>query len=357
MAPASNVLRVLQVLFVLFLCAGLALGGWIGWFYWHSRTGGAQLLARARRQIDAGPRSGAPSARCTPVHGAPAAEVVIPSIALVAPVVQGDGDAALADAVGHVPASVWPGEPGTTVLVGHDVTWFHDLGELRGGDEIEYVSRCTALVYRVTGTQVVASGTAIRDTPGALALVTCWPLDALWFTGRRLVVSAVEVGGARHAQAVVVPQAPAPPALAVPPALASADSLATNPTPLGTLGISGDPSPTYGESPGPLADAGAAQCTYFAGVRAASDGSAAEWATLAPGVPFATAAPLAGGGVVQYLGALTTTLSVSGSALTGASLGAEVELSGPNAGAWDVSVGETVVNGRLEVSAWRMEPA
>ena len=57
---------------------------------------------------------------------------------------------------------------------------------------------------------------------------------------------------------------------------------AANPTPLGTLDVKGNPAATFGESPGPLFDAAAAQDLYFAAVRAAKAGNAAAWSVIAP---------------------------------------------------------------------------
>jgi hypothetical protein len=278
-------------------------------------------------------------------------------------VVQGDGEAQLADAVGHVPTSVWPGQAGTPVLVAHDVTWFHELDRLEPGQEIEYVSGCRALTYVVQRSQVVTQGMPVANTPGTLALVTCWPLDALWFTGQRFLVLAHEVGGSAGAPAVQVASDPQVPAVAVPPALASVASLATNPTPLGTLTVGGTPSATFGESPGPLADAAAAQDLYFAAVRAGEAANGAEWSALAPSVPLEAAAPFDGASITGFPASLATVVDVAGNRLTKAVLGIEVTLDGARPGNearpgnWEVTVTEAVTAGKLVVVAWQMEPA
>jgi hypothetical protein len=44
----------------------------------------------------------------------------IPTLGLSAPVEQGNDDAELSVAAGHAPASVWPGEHGTAVVLAHD---------------------------------------------------------------------------------------------------------------------------------------------------------------------------------------------------------------------------------------------
>ena len=48
----------------------------------------------------------------------------IPAIHLQAPVEEGTDDQELNVAVGHAPASVWPGLAGTSVFLAHDVSYF-----------------------------------------------------------------------------------------------------------------------------------------------------------------------------------------------------------------------------------------
>lgn len=341
------------------VCFALMITGWLGWFYLHSATGGAQLLAQARQSIAASGTS-QPNARCPrnrPRTTGAVGELVVPKLSLVAPVVQGDGEAQLADAVGHVPSSVWPGGAGTPVLVGHDVTWFHDLDRLKPGQEIEYISACRALTYAVQSRQVVVRGAPVANTPGSLALVTCWPLDALWFTGQRLLVLAHEVGGSVRAPAVVVATEPPVPAVVVPSGLAAVDSLATNPTPLGTLTVSGTPSTTFEESPGPLVDVASVQKLYFAALRAAEADNRTEWSAIVPTAPLAEVAPLQGAIIQGFPRSLATVLDVTGNRLIRAVLTVEVTLGGTHPGVYDVTVTEVVTAGRLVILAWQMKVA
>lgn len=363
----------LRLLFAALLLAGLGIGGWLAWFFVHSSTGGAQLLSQARRRIAQGdarlrstPHSVTPAGSssqpsCTPATGA-VGELIVPSLGLVAPVVQGDGDAQLADAVGHVPQSSWPGGDGATVLDGHDVTWFSHLGQLSEGDQIEYESGCEALTYDVQTSSVVSTGTTVADTAGGLDLVTCWPLDALWFTGQRLLVTATLVGGAQVAPPVEVTRTPPVPSLAIPASLRDVDGLSANPTPLGTLTFAGSPSSAYEESPGPLEAAAAAQAVYFAAVRAAGAASASDWSVVAPGLPMSVAGAF-DGATVSYEASLDTTLDVTGWRLSGATLRTEVDLApgegGGTAagGTWNLTVTEGLVGGKLAVTGWQMSEA
>lgn len=326
----------------------------LAWFYVHNRTGSSALLSQALQRIDA---TGTGNS-CTPSQGA-VGELVIPSISVVAPVVEGDGQVQLSDAVGHVPASVWPGGNGTPVFVAHDVTWFHGLANLHRGAEIEYVSHCRAEVYRVASAKVVTRGTPVVNSAKSLALVTCWPLDALWFTNKRLLVMADAAGGTARVPAVRATATEPVPPVAVPAALTDEDTLAANPAPLGTLTVSGAPTPRFVSSPGPLTDVVAAQELYFAGLRAAGATSSGEWSALAPSVPLADASPLEGESVAGYTASLSTSLSVHGNRLVGAVLTAGVDMAQGSTvtGAWSVKVTEALADGKLVVVAWEMTRA
>ncbi|MDA8062706.1 MAG: class D sortase [Actinomycetota bacterium] len=273
----------------------------------------------------AGTDQSIPSCRSTtPPAGRLAALLEIPAIGLVAPVLQGDGEGVLAVAVGHDPASSWQSGPGTVVLDGHDVTWFHRLTSLRAGEVISVVDPCETVDYRVVGGRVDPAGTAVANRPGRLVLVTCYPLDALYFTNQRYVLTATQVGPPREtaagAQAAgTLRQRPAPPA-GVPSAWAGVSTLAANPTPLGTLQVDGHPSISWSQSPDPLDAAADAQDAFFASLREA-ESSTATWSAIHTGLPLDYAVTaLAGQDVVGNAAPMQTTLGVEGSVVRYATL-------------------------------------
>jgi sortase A len=97
----------------------------------------------------------------------------------------------LNDAVGHVRASAWPGQPGTGVFAAHYVTWFSGIGRLNRGDKIRYVTPCRTYTYRVTSHRVVRAGYPVYNTAiPTVVLDTCYPLDALYLTNTRYLVYA-----------------------------------------------------------------------------------------------------------------------------------------------------------------------
>ena len=213
---------VLQGSSILSICAGTVLAAHIGVFLVHSSVAGHALVEQERRAI-AAVSGNATVCRLGP---GPASDVggeelnglfEAPTLGLVAPVLQGTGDSVLNDAVGHDPASAWPGQPGTSVLSAHDVTWFSRIAQLKARDEVRYVTPCWTYTFAVTSHAVVAAGSSVYNTGAArLVLDTCYPLDAMYITSSRYLVYANLVGSSpTHSTAAVpgswpVPAVPAP---------------------------------------------------------------------------------------------------------------------------------------------------
>lgn len=153
------------------------------------------LLARAWRASVA---SGRPQKPWPWADTWPVARVRFLRLGRSAIVLAEAGGEALAFAPAHVAASPLPGEPGTSVIAGHRDTHFRFIRELAPGDEIE-VTRANGdtRVFRVTRSAIVhagASGIEIEGDLPRLALVTCWPFDALQRGGPlRYVVFAESV--------------------------------------------------------------------------------------------------------------------------------------------------------------------
>ncbi len=101
----------------------------------------------------------------------------------------------LAFGPGHLSGTSAPGASGVSVISAHHDTHFRFLRRLTAGDRV-VIERTdgTRIAYRVTGADVVDARTArIFDEVErpVLALVTCYPFDALWpGTPLRYVVTA-----------------------------------------------------------------------------------------------------------------------------------------------------------------------
>jgi LPXTG-site transpeptidase (sortase) family protein len=342
--------------------AGLLLAGQIAWFFRSSSVHGAALVQRERRAISVaghaaracqslGPALHAPAA-----GGTPQGLLEIPVLGLVAPVLQGTGDPVLNQAVGHVPASAWPGQPGTSVLAAHDVTWFSGIGHLRAGDEIRYVMPCRTFAYRVTAHRIVYAGYPVYDTPGRIVLETCYPLDALYITGSRYLVFADLIGTSPTSPVPAPPASPAPLTVPAPKALAGEGlSLQQNETPLGVLRFAGSPSPGWRQTSAPLQGEASALTAYFALIRSAGQGERSWWADLAPSVPVSAAADLWDSEITAYDTPLDIRLCLRGDRVLGAMLTAVVSTAGSwPPGIYRLAVTETVRRGELLVSEFTM---
>jgi sortase A len=363
------------------ILAGLLLATNIYGFYRHSDTVGATLVheqERSAARIQAAGRctasfpsspAGTPSTgslplpdtsgatTSTPASGQPTvyALLKVTKIGLVAPVVQGTDDSELSVAVGHLDASSWPGTTGTSVLAAHDVTWFSQIDQLEPGDEVSVVTACQTFVYTVDSHEVVQTGTIIDQTSAPqLVLTTCYPTNALFLTNQRYVLfaslsrildSGSPTGTTASSPAPVVP---APPAL-----VAQGLDLEHNPAPLGSLVLTGSPSPMWSQSTAPLDDEAAVLSLYFAALRSATEDQPAWWADVAPGVPFTQASPLVGGTVTFNASVFDPSLDVVGSTLVGASLSTRPQLAGgAQPGDYQINLQATVVSGQLVVTGW-----
>jgi LPXTG-site transpeptidase (sortase) family protein len=216
--------------------------------------------------------------------------LAIPAIGLEAPVLQGAGDSVLNDAVGHDRASVWPGSHGTSVLLAHDASYFSALGSVHAGDLVSWIDDCRRVIFRVDRVEVTRPGTILAASPNGIgvALVTCWPTNALFWTPDRLVVLASFV----RAQATQPRSLARPPPLAialpVPAEVASKGlNLSQNGLLVGHLRLAGRPVRSWAEGADPLRAARLAFKELAAVKLTIAAGDKRWWSALAlPGVPM-----------------------------------------------------------------------
>ncbi|HXX91728.1 MAG TPA: class D sortase [Acidimicrobiales bacterium] len=293
----------------------------------------------------------------------------IPAIGLTAPVEQGVDDAALNVAVGHLPNSVWPGNPGNAVLEAHDVSYFVNIDNLKVGDLVRYSTPCYTYVFAVASHQVVQQGTPVYNTPGpSITMVTCWPTNALWFTPQRYLVTASEVltvartgpggiGSGAGASDIVVPPEAVPPTVPAPAALAAQGlTLTTNSIPMGPMSISGSPAQDWVQGPGPLAVEGSAVEGFIAGVKSLEQNRSDWWGAIAPGVTMP--APLVGASVSGYTSSLAVDITTTGDTADKVVLTTSVDIAGGSApGHYAESVTETVTGTQMVVTAWTLTPS
>jgi LPXTG-site transpeptidase (sortase) family protein len=326
------------------------------WWMHRSDSGGQALLNEAHDRLNQvhhreglGNRSGSGSngssvkASCNLTqthlsHPEPKlpAILAIPAIGLEAPVLQGLGDPVLNEAVGHDSASVWPGGNGISILEAHDASYFSSLGAVHAGDRIFWIDGCRNLVFRVDRVEVTQPGASLPPPPNGIgvALITCWPTDALFWTPDRLVVLASFVRTQATQPRTTPRSPPLDIALPVPSALVSEG---LGPSQNGILyrhlRLAGNPARSWAESADPLRTArlafdelGAARLTIQAGNKS-------WWSAIAlPGVSMPYS--------ISVAGDFDATIAVNGTSVRA------VMLVSPTA-----TVGFVVRSGKLYISS------
>jgi sortase A len=96
-------------------------------------------------------------------------------------------------AVGHIPGTALPGQPGNAGFAAHRDTFFRPLKSVREGDEVVVTTPRGVYRYAVTGTRIVEpQDLSVLDptTDAILTLVTCYPFEYIGNAPRRFIVRA-----------------------------------------------------------------------------------------------------------------------------------------------------------------------
>ena len=123
-------------------------------------------------------------------------EIEAPELGLKAIVVEGDSARILRRAVGHLPNTAGPGEPGNVVLAGHRDSFFLPLRRIREGELVTFNLPTGRIRYQVHSIQTVASKQVEvlqPSSPRELTLITCFPFSYVGPAPKRLVVRARQV--------------------------------------------------------------------------------------------------------------------------------------------------------------------
>jgi sortase A len=147
--------------------------------------------AEAERPADSPPVP--PSA--VPI-GDPIGRIEVPRLHLSAVVANGDDDGTLRLAIGHLPDTPLPWEPGNSALAGHRDTFFRGLRGIRVGDDMRVLTAYGDFSYQVTRTLIVMPDdlSVLAPTPQAtLTLVTCYPFSYIGHAPKRCIVQAERV--------------------------------------------------------------------------------------------------------------------------------------------------------------------
>ncbi len=123
----------------------------------------------------------------------PLGRIEISTIGLSAMILEGINERTLRRAVGHIPGTPLPGQPGNVALAGHRDTFFRALQNIRVDDEITLETLSGVYSYRVDSTEVVdPRETRVLDNSDdeILTLVTCYPFSFVGPAPKRFVVRA-----------------------------------------------------------------------------------------------------------------------------------------------------------------------
>lgn len=273
----------------------------------------------------------------------------IPSLDLVAPVEQGDSQEVMAQAIGHNPATVWPGQEGTAELSAHDVAQFSFISLLNNGDKIYYWIPCQVrFEFSVVKKEVVTAGSVVwgLDHP-AVVLETCWPSNVLYFTNKRLLVFAQEV---KVASVDSYPKFEPSEQFSVNinPALESLGlSLDSNYAPMGYMYFNPPNDYSWIESPNPLDAESLGLNLYFGALDAIKYNNPTWWSNVAPSVAYP--ASLAGHSVESYLSKVDFIMNLSNQSLLNEVIETKVNFS---IGTYDLKVTISNNNGNLVISGF-----
>ena len=125
--------------------------------------------------------------------GSPLGRIEIGSVGLAAMIMEGVEGRTLRHAVGHIPGTPLPGQPGNVALAGHRDTFFRGLRNIHKDDEITLTTLHGSYRYRVDSTQVVEpqdTGVLNNSADDILTLVTCYPFYFVGPAPKRFIVRA-----------------------------------------------------------------------------------------------------------------------------------------------------------------------
>ena len=149
------------------------------------------------REVPEQPASAASPSRAPLSEDAIVGRLTIPRLKLSAMVREGVGEETLSLALGHVPNTALPGQPGNVAVAGHRDTFFRNLRGIRNHDLIRFETRSSgSYLYEVSSIEIVDPAEVSvlnggRDSE--LTLVTCYPFHYIGAAPQRFIVKAQEV--------------------------------------------------------------------------------------------------------------------------------------------------------------------
>ena len=190
--------RLIRLISSVMIVAGFAALGYVAYLIVSERYFQETEAAKFSQPAKVGPVSPVGKINRTP-RTVPDGDVIgiieIDSVGVRAVVVQGDSSDILRRAVGHVPGTPLPGEPGNVALAAHRDTLFRPLRKIKAGDLVDLRMDTGMIQYRVRSTEIVhPSDVGILESRGRneLTLITCYPFYYVGHAPDRFVVRAEE---------------------------------------------------------------------------------------------------------------------------------------------------------------------
>lgn len=157
---------------------------------------GRQPASDSAREM---PRAAPPPPLVNPQlsEGDSVGRIEIPRLGIAALVRQGVEEKTLARAVGHVPYTALPGQPGNVGIAAHRDTHFRNLRDVKEGDTIRMVTPAGTFDYEVNSLRIVypRDVEVLDPTPEpSMTLITCYPFNYVGHAPRRFIVSARQLG-------------------------------------------------------------------------------------------------------------------------------------------------------------------
>jgi sortase A len=176
------------------------------WVFQRRESRELDRLLRDRRTASEAPRQPASVGSSEVAPGGLIGRIEIPRLLLSVVVVEGVDKTTLRRAVGHIPGTALPGEPGNVGLAGHRDTFFRPLKDLRIKDEIQVSTLKGNFTYQVVSLRIVEPdnvGVLAPSGENVLTLVTCYPFYYVGPAPKRWIVRARQVPPQTVASSIV----------------------------------------------------------------------------------------------------------------------------------------------------------
>jgi sortase A len=190
------------------------------------------FLVGEKTKVAVGPKPLPEAKAVRPATGALLGRVTIGRLSLAAIVREGVDDQTLRTAVGHVPSTALPGEPGNFAIAAHRDTLFRALKDIKQDDVISFQTDQATYTYQVAATKIVKPSdvsvlrpdggglinggliaglapqpTARESSSRLLTMITCYPFYYVGAAPKRFIVEARLVSEKPIAKPEVTPAA------------------------------------------------------------------------------------------------------------------------------------------------------